>query len=61
MCAKLRAENYPYLIDEGTLPCMENLYAYLPTFSDIKRYCDSFAYKLGAKLGLSFAAALLTY
>ena len=27
MCAKLRAENYAMLRDEGTLPCMENLYS----------------------------------
>jgi hypothetical protein len=41
MCAKLRAENYPLLIDEGTLSCMDNLYAYLPIFSDIYKYCYS--------------------
>lgn len=35
MCAKLRAESYALLVDEGTLPCMENLYAHLPVFSDI--------------------------
>lgn len=27
MCAKLRAENYPNLVDEGSLPCMANLYS----------------------------------
>ena len=26
MCAKLKAENYAYMIDDGTLECMENLY-----------------------------------
>ncbi len=26
MCHKLKAENYPYMIDEGSLSCMENLY-----------------------------------
>jgi hypothetical protein len=26
MCAKLKAENYAYMIDEGTLDCMANLY-----------------------------------
>ncbi len=60
MCAKLRAENYPLLIDEGILPCMDNLYAYLPIFSDIYRYCSSDAYRLGAQIGLT-VTALLTY
>lgn len=61
MCAKLRAENYPLLIDEGTLPCMENLYAYLPVFSDIRKYCTGNAYKLVVKLGLSLVAFLTFY
>lgn len=26
MCAKLRAENYAMLVDEGELDCMNNLY-----------------------------------
>ncbi len=60
MCARLRAENYPLLIDEGTLPCMENLYAYLPIFSDIRKYCAADAYKLGVKIGISIVT-LLTY
>jgi hypothetical protein len=61
ICAKLRAENYPLLIDEGTLPCMENLYAYLPVFSDIRKYCTGNAYKLVVKLGLSLVAFLTFY
>ena len=56
MCAKLRAENYPLLVDEGTLSCMDNLYAYLPVFSDIHKYC----YSLGAWLtvGLALSAGI---
>jgi len=41
MCAKLRAENYVMLLDEGTLPCMENLYSQIPVFADIHKYCFS--------------------
>ena len=46
MCAKLRAENYALLIDEGTLSCMDNLYAYLPIFGDIHKYCYSSATRM---------------
>ena len=40
MCAKLKAENYVLLIDVNTLPCMSNLYQYLPVFEDIYFYCN---------------------
>ena len=55
MCAKLRAENYPMLVDEGSLPCMENLYSQLPIFSDIHKYC----YSLGVKLTAGIVGAVM--
>ncbi len=59
MCAKLRAENYPLLVDEGTLTCMDNLYAYLPIFSDIYEYCYSQASTLVAGAAFIMSLALM--
>ena len=39
------------LVDEGTLPCMDNLYAYIPIFSDIHKYCFSFGMQMALGLG----------
>ena len=60
MCAKLRAENYPLLVDEGTLSCMDSLYAYLPIFSDIHKYCRAGASIIvQGLLGIGMGALLL--
>ena len=61
MCAKLKAENYPYMIDEGILPCMANLYAYLPTFSDIDTYCKSYAHTLMVSSGVTLMIMAALY
>lgn len=53
MCAKLKAQNYAYMVDEGSLSCMDALYEYLPVFSDIYKYCYS-----GARWLAGSAAAL---
>jgi hypothetical protein len=61
MCAKLKAENYAYLIDDGKLNCTENLYAHIPVFKDITKYCDSFAClsRMSVSVGLIMAIAIM--
>jgi hypothetical protein len=59
MCAKLKAENYAMMVDEGTLACMDNLYAYLPVFGDIYEFCYSSASSL--LLGISLLLSMTLY
>ena len=63
MCANLRAQNYPYMVDEGTLDCMNNLYEYLPIFSDIYTYCYAGAVNalMGKATVAAFGALIVTF
>ena len=45
------------LVDEGSLFCMENLYAYLPIFSDIHKYCYSNAIGIISSFSVLVAVA----
>jgi hypothetical protein len=49
------------MVDEGTLDCMENLYEYLPMFSDIYKYCYSGAVSLAQAASASIVALSLLY
>ncbi len=60
MCAKLRAENYVILVDEGKLDCMENLKAYLPIFEDIYSYCGYASFVKAATVILVAVSSLIT-
>ena len=59
MCAKLRAENYALLVDEGSLYCMSGLQSYLPIFSDIYQYCG-LAVSLNSFMGAFAITVLIT-
>ena len=51
------------MVDEGTLDCMNNLYEYLPVFSDIYAYCYAGAVNalLGKATVAAFAALIVTF